>query len=163
MKHYLVIVCIIMLVIGCGAKTMEEPPIEAQSSILHRDGSVVLCMMDGREIQLVGIKIPGYDDEKALEYRAMSRHVLHSLVTGKQLRLEYNVARTDTSSTSGYVYAGELLVNAEMIRRGYAYRTSQSSDGRFDAMFRSLEEEARMEKRGLWRFAPADMWISSES
>ena len=163
MRRILVAGCFIILLVGCGARMVEGLPVEVRSSILHRDGAVVFCMADGSKVQLMGIKIPEYDDGKASEYRAMSRYVLHSLVTGKQLRLQYDAGETETSFPSGYIYAGDVLVNAEMIKRGYAYKTSASPGGRFDTMFQLLEEEAKAEKRGLWGLAPADIWTSGGS
>lgn len=101
MKLILFVACFILLLIGCGAKTVEELPVEVQSSIMHRDGSVVLCMADGFEIQLLGIKVSEYDNDKASEYRAMSRCVLHSLVTRKQIRLECDAVKIDTAPLRG--------------------------------------------------------------
>ena len=160
MRYALIVVCFILLS-GCGSK-MVEPSVEIQSSIMHQDGSVVLCMTNGFQIRLMGIRVLAYDDDRTSEYRAMSRYMLHFLVTGKRLRMEYDAAKTDTSFPSGYVYADDILVNAEMVRRGYAYSVSHPV-GKFDAMFQSLEREAKGNKRGLWRFEQADILTSSNN
>ncbi len=156
MKRTLIIGCLALL-IGCGAKTVDLP-VQMKSSVLHHDGTVVLRTTDGRETQLAGIKVPEYDDDRTSEYRAMSRHILHRLVVGKPLTLEYEAVGTGNPHPSGYIYAGAVFVNAEMIKRGYAYSMPTSANGKYDAMFQSLEQEAKAERRGLWHYALTDVY-----
>jgi micrococcal nuclease len=49
-----------------------------------------------------------------------------------------------------YVYVGELLVNAELVRQGYAQVATFPPNVKYQQHFRDLQREAREAKRGLW-------------
>ena len=77
------------------------------------------------------------------------------LVGGKQVRLEFDRRRRDDyHRLLAYVYVGELMANAEMVRRGYAEVMSVPPDFRHRALFVKLQEEARAAGRGLWQSSP---------
>ncbi len=159
MRRILVIGCLIIL-IGCGTKTILPPNIE--DTILYRDGKIVLCLADGQRIQLVGIKVTTYDPEVpteqraiVIEHRGMAKYELQVLLR-TQLRLEYTTETEENSLPQAHVYADDILINAELIRRGYAYAVSTPSNNRHNAMFKSLQEEARRARSGLWAYKPAN-------
>jgi|SRR5690349_15096528 micrococcal nuclease len=77
------------------------------------------------------------------------------LVGGKSVRLEFDRRRRDDyHRLLAYVYVGELMVNAEMVRRGYAEVMSVPPDFRHRALFVKLQEDARAAGRGLWQSSP---------
>ena len=77
------------------------------------------------------------------------------LVGGRQVRLEFDRRRRDDyHRLLAYVYVGEMMVNAEMVRRGYAEVMSVPPDFRHRALFVKLQEEARAAGRGLWQSSP---------
>jgi hypothetical protein len=49
-----------------------------------------------------------------------------------------------------YVYAGETMVNAELVRRGLARADVVPPNDRYADLFVALEREARGQARGLW-------------
>ena len=74
-----------------------------------------------------------------------------SLVEGLVVRLEYDVQSGDRfGRLLAYVYRGDLMVNAELLRRGLAQPMTIPPNVRHAEMFRLLAEEARRNKRGLW-------------
>jgi micrococcal nuclease len=49
-----------------------------------------------------------------------------------------------------YVYLGEVMVNAELVRQGYALLSTDAPNVKHEALFVRLQREAREAKRGLW-------------
>jgi micrococcal nuclease len=50
-----------------------------------------------------------------------------------------------------YVWVGDTMVNAEMVRRGYAQVMTVPPNVRHQSLFLTLQREARDADRGLWR------------
>ncbi len=76
------------------------------------------------------------------------------LVTGKHVRLELDVQERDRyGRLLAYVWAGEIMVNAELVRLGYAQVMTIPPNVRYQEMFVKLQREAREAGRGLWRRA----------
>lgn len=73
------------------------------------------------------------------------------LVLDKEVRLEHDVSDRDRyGRLLRYVYVGDVFVNAELVRQGYAKSASFPPDIAKQDLFRSLEREAREAKRGLF-------------
>jgi micrococcal nuclease len=49
-----------------------------------------------------------------------------------------------------YVSVGDLMVNAELVRRGYAQVATFPPNVKYQERFLTLQREARAAKRGLW-------------
>jgi len=76
------------------------------------------------------------------------------LVTGRHVRLELDVQERDRyGRLLAYVWAGEIMVNAELVRLGYAQVMTIPPNVRYQEMFVKLQREAREAGRGLWRRA----------
>jgi micrococcal nuclease len=82
--------------------------------------------------------------------------VNRSLVAGRQVRLEPDVQLRDRyGRLLAYVWVrteggAELMVNAELLRRGYAQVMTVPPNVRHVETFRRLEREARAGHVGLW-------------
>ena len=80
------------------------------------------------------------------------------LVERKTVRLEYDVQTRDRfGRLLAYVYvtgdgsgAGEIFVNEELLRRGYAQPLTVPPNAKHAEQFRAIAEEARHAGRGLW-------------
>jgi len=74
------------------------------------------------------------------------------LVLGKSVRLELDVQTRDRyGRLLAYVWMADLMVNAELVRRGYAQVMTVPPNVRHQALFLRLQREAREAGRGLWR------------
>lgn len=74
------------------------------------------------------------------------------LVAGKRVRLELDVQSRDRyGRLLAYVWVDDLMVNAELVRRGYAQVMTVPPNVRHQRLFLILEREARAGGRGLWR------------
>lgn len=112
----------------------------------------------GGHVRLIGVdapemgyspraRLPGEPDPFAVEATGFVR----ARVEGKRVRLEYGRERSDRyGRTLGYIYLEDgSLLNAEVIRRGYARAYRRFPHPRREEFIR-LEEEAQAMHRGLW-------------
>jgi micrococcal nuclease len=74
------------------------------------------------------------------------------LLGGRHVRLELDVRSRDRyGRLLAYVWVGDLMVNAELVRLGYAQMMTVPPNVRHQALFLKLGREARAAGRGLWR------------
>ena len=76
------------------------------------------------------------------------------MVEGKLVRLEFDpfAPRLDKHTrTLAYVFLPDgTFLNAAIIRQGYGFAVSSSPPLKYEYEFRTLEQEARQQRRGLW-------------
>jgi len=105
----------------------------------------------GARVRYIGIDTPemsGHRECYATEATAKNRE----LVEGKRVALRKDVSETDRyGRLLRYVYlpTGEM-VNATLVREGYAVASTFPPDVMFADLFVELEREAREAARGLW-------------
>ena len=74
------------------------------------------------------------------------------IVGGQRVRLELDVRTRDRyGRLLAYVWVGDIMVNAELVRRGYAQVMTIPPNVRYQDLFVKLQREARDAGRGLWR------------
>ena len=72
-------------------------------------------------------------------------------MAGRRVRLERDESDRDRfGRLLRYVYVDELLVNAELVREGFATVLIFPPDTTFTSCFAAMEEEAKKAQRGLW-------------
>lgn len=80
--------------------------------------------------------------------------VNRQLVAGKRVRLQLDVQERDRyGRLLAYVWIGDLMVNAELVRQGYAQVMTIPPNVRYQDLFLKLQRDAREAGRGLWRRA----------
>jgi micrococcal nuclease len=73
------------------------------------------------------------------------------LLARREIRLELDVQERDRyGRLLAYVYVGDQMVNAELVRRGFAQVMTVPPNVRHQDLFVKLQREAREGKRGLW-------------
>ena len=101
-------------------------------------------------LRYIGIDTP----EMSAADGAAARAQNVALVSGRTVRLEQDVSATDPyGRLLRYVWVGDLLVNAELIRLGYARAVAYPPDIKHQAMLETLQGEAEAAGRGLWATA----------
>jgi endonuclease YncB( thermonuclease family) len=136
-------------VLAASLASGSTPPAAGASDEEHvvrvLDGdSVVLA--DGRQVRYLGINAPEAGEPLSEAARALNRR----LVEGKQVRLVSDRERTDGyGRLLAYVYVGDTLVNAELLRAGLAH-LFVFGRLRHEKAFADHEREARAARRGLW-------------
>lgn len=126
-----------------------QPPSETATVVRVMDGDTIEVSMDGEthRVRYIGIDAPEAGMPCASEAAAKNRE----LVDGKTVRLEKDVSETDRyGRLLRYVYVGDLMVNAEMVRSGYAQAATYPPDVRYQDLFVRLQQEAQKAGLGCW-------------
>lgn len=155
------------LVLALSSPPLAPTPAAAQRPVAVRslvgevvrvvDGDTILVRLGERveKVRYIGIDTPevggrGGPEPGAAEAAALNR----ALVEGRRVRLELDVQERDRyGRLLAYVWVGDLMVNAELVRRGYAQVMTVPPNVRHQALFRRLQRDARQAGRGLWRGA----------
>ena len=98
-------------------------------------------------IRYIGVDTPEHNDPFWRAARALNK----SLVYRKRVRLEFDEEKTDRyNRLLAYVYVGDVFVNAEVVKRGYARACAIEPNTRYEKLFKRLENKARANRRGMW-------------
>lgn len=119
-----------------------------------QDGDTLTVLTDAKEqnkVRLDGIDAP----ESKQPFGSVSKQSLSEMTFGKIVRVEVS-GKDRYQRTLGHVYAEEVWVNLEQVRKGYAWHYKKyNKDPRID----DAEQMARQAKRGLWSEAsPVAPW-----
>ncbi len=97
-------------------------------------------------VRYIGIDTPEEDEY----YFNESKEFNSELVLGKEVRLERDVSQVDKyNRLLRYVYVGDLFVNAELVRLGYANAVRYLPDEEYSDYFADLEQYARASGLGI--------------
>lgn len=114
------------------------------------DGDTINVTMGGKEyrVRYIGMNTPETDEPFGDDATRANR----GLVTGKTVIMVKDVSETDRyGRLLRYVYLPDgTMVNAELVRLGYAQIATYPPDVKHEALFLKLEQEARNSNRGLW-------------
>jgi len=119
------------------------------------DGDTIYVQLTDRveKIRYVGVNAPELhhplkgEEPGGREAAAMNRH----LVGGRHVRLELDVRTRDRyGRLLAYVWVGDTMINAELVRQGYAQVITVPPNVRYQELFVTLQRDARNAHRGLW-------------
>jgi len=162
-----VFACLVFVAAGCDAlrlsPSQQSPTATPLAPALSTEASVVR-VIDGDtiEVDIAGtvykVRYIGIDTSETIHptrgeepYGKEASAKNRELVDGKVVRLERDVSETDKyGRLLRYVWAGDLFVNAELVRLGYAQVATYPPDVRYQDLFLQLQREAREAGRGLW-------------
>jgi micrococcal nuclease len=142
----------------------DEPGGEARHPVSGRvisvtDGDTVEAWVDGsaENVRYIGIDTPEVDPSIGVECFGEEASALNrELVGDRRVRLVFDDELRDRyDRLLAYVYVGRLLVNAEIVRRGYARTLTIPPNTDRASLFARLEREAGRQGRGLWARCPA--------
>lgn len=119
------------------------------------DGDTIVVAIGGRRerVRYIGIDAPelGGDGRPSECYARAAAMRNEELVGGRTVGLEKDQSEVDRfGRLLRYVYVGDLMVNAELVREGFARAVRYPPDTRYADLFERLEREARAARRGLW-------------
>ena len=128
-----------------------------------------LKLENGERVRLIGIDTPEMHESDKL-YRDSQRtrqdvrtiqelgrrayEFTKKLAEGKRVSLEFDVEKYDKyDRLLAYVYLKKdgTFVNAEIIKQGYASLMTIPPNAKYSNLFLKLYQEARNNKRGLWK------------
>ena len=122
------------------------------------DGDTIYVQLADRveKIRYIGVNAPEVHHPLKGEEPGgrEAAEVNRRLVDGRHVRLELDVRTRDRyGRLLAYVWAGDTMVNAELVRLGYAQVVTVPPNVRYQQLFIKLQREARDSHRGLWRSA----------
>jgi len=180
-KKILVIgVGVLILVIGIGIglvlrRNQSTPPITPTITGLTgtlvkneiKDNALVKVtrVIDGDTIEIEGgerVRYIGIDTPETVDPRkpvqcfgVEASNKNKELVEGKMVRLEKDITDRDKyNRLLRYVYVGDIFINLELVKQGFAYSYSYPPDIKYQEQFVKAQQEAREAKRGLWSACP---------
>ncbi len=120
------------------------------------DGDTARMLLDGasedESVRYIGIDTPEVDPNVSVDcYGAEASERNRELLAGEQVTLEFGAERRDRfDRLLAYVYVGDTLVNARLVREGFARTLEIAPNTDFAPRFAELQQEAANAGRGLW-------------
>jgi micrococcal nuclease len=110
----------------------------------------------GQKVRYIGIDTPETVDPRrdpqCFGKEASLRN--KELVENKEIYLEKDVSQTDRyGRLLRYIYLAEngISINEQLVREGYAAASSYPPDIKYQEKFKTAEQEARNNQKGLWQ------------
>jgi micrococcal nuclease len=121
------------------------------------DGDTLYAELGGRieVIRYIGVNAPvvEHPTRGRLPYANVVREMNRRLVEGKWVWLVYEEGSRDRyGRLMAYVWVGDVFVNAALVHYGYLEAAKPSGFRRYADYFQGLEDGARRDGRGIWRF-----------
>ena len=135
-------------------------PVAAQSALEGAvvrivDGDTIHVRLGDRveKVRYIGVNTPEVHHPRKGEEpggRAAAA-VNRDLVNGRRVRLELDAQSRDRfGRLLAYVWVDDTMINAELVRRGFAQVMTIPPNVRHQSLFLKLQREAREAGRGLW-------------
>lgn len=116
------------------------------------DGDSIL-LADGREVRLLGVDAPEIHHPTLPEQRfgKEAAEFVRELAEGKEAELEFEEdnKKDKYNRTIAYVYIGDKLLNAELLKNGFAY-VYVKYPFRLKEEFIKYQQDAIKARKGLW-------------
>jgi len=135
--------------------TLTPTPAREKAQVIKVvDGDTISVGIGGvaYSLRYIGIDCPESGGWMAAEATQANR----DLVDGKTVYLEKDVSETDRyDRLLRYVFLADgTLVNAELVRLGYARSVAYPPGTKYQGLFEEMEQEARDAGRGIWGPTP---------
>jgi micrococcal nuclease len=119
-----------------------------------QDGDTIHVKMLGKteKVRYIGVSAPDqtHPEWNDADLIHAARLVNMKLVLGKRAVLEFDGERRDgLGRLLAYVWVDDVLINAEMIRLGYA-KVIESPNAKHQVMLDRMQREAKAQRRGFW-------------
>ena len=144
--------------VGRGGCNFLRPPQDGNVHVVRVIDGDTIKISGGQRVRYIGIDTPEVGDYP--QYYGPEAAIFNDqLLAGRKVYLEKDVSEKDRfGRLLRFVYAGGILVNAELVREGYARAKVFPPDTRHAQCFAALEQEAREGKRGIWgkQYSPSE-------
>ena len=130
-------------------RTSKSSPLVKTEVIISRvlDGDTVETSL-GERIRYLGINSP----EKGQPFSSGATKANEALVLDKKVRLEFDIQSKDRyGRTLAYVFAGDTLVNLEMVKKGLAVTETIQPNVKYQDEIVGAQKQARDNCLGLWK------------
>lgn len=116
------------------------------------DGDTIV-IATGEKIRYIGMDTPEmHDPRPQVKYFAKkAKEINANLVLNKNVNLEFDVEKYDRyNRILAYVYINKIMVNAYLLKEGYAQVYTFPPNVKYEKYFLKLQKEARENNKGLW-------------
>jgi len=142
-----------IIIVHSKIKKFEQIPLGVPSNKIK---TVVTKVLDGDTVEIDGgerVRLIGIDaPEKYEPYFKEARDKLKELVDKKEIVLEKDATDKDSyGRLLRYIWLGNLLVNAEMVRQGWAVSQTYLPNVKYQEQILKASIEATIKKRRLWK------------
>ena len=149
----------VLALLSAVAVTSAEPAAFVDGTVVRVvDGDTIHVRIGARveRVRYIGVNTPELHHPRRGEEPGgrEAAGVNRDLASNRRVRLELDVRTRDRyGRLLAYVWVGDLMVNAELVRLGYAQVMTVPPNVRHQALFLKLQRDAREAGRGLWRRA----------
>jgi micrococcal nuclease len=145
---------LLLLVVGLLAATATASGLEGHV-VRVVDGDTIHVRIGERveKVRYIGVNTPEvHHPTKGEEPGGREAASMNAdLVKGRAVRIELDVQSRDRyGRLLAYVWVGDVMINAELVRLGYAQVMTVPPNVRYQSLFVRLQREARAAGRGLW-------------
>lgn len=129
------------------------PPPSVKACVTKVVDGDTIVLADGTVVRYIGVDAPerqvyGHKKEMLSEEATMFNA---RLVAGRSVLLQFDARLRDAyNRLLAYVFVEGRLVNAELVRWGYARADPYPPNYRYQRMLKAMEDIARKHNRGLW-------------
>ncbi len=147
---------VLFILYGCGLYYYKDSDEDRSKNTSADNNTTVKEVVDGdtivlsdnNRVRLIGMNTP----EQGMYFYEEAKEVLEAMVLDKEVILEKDISEVDIyGRLLRYVYVGDLFVNLEMVRRGFANIYTCPPDLKYTEEFLDAEREARLNEIGLWQ------------
>ena len=101
------------------------------------------------KVHYIGVDAP----DRGTPFFEMCRNANKTLVENMKVSVQTdNITADEDGRLLGYVYAGKVFVNAELIKNGYALVDAPDGNQKHRELFLGLQQQARKNRSGIWAF-----------
>lgn len=140
-----------------SAQSIDSLPTSTQSAQLFMVTKVIdgdtIEIETGQKVRYIGIDTPElHHPQKKVEcFSQQADEANKKLVEGKRVKLVKDISEIDRfGRLLRYVWVDDIFVNEKLVQEGFAYASSYPPDVHFQEVFRTAQEIAKLEKKGLW-------------
>jgi micrococcal nuclease len=147
---------VVAALLGGAVLAAAQAPVGLEGLVVRVvDGDTIHVQIGERveKVRYIGVNTPELrhpsrgEDPGARQAQDVNRR----LVERKRVRLELDVqARDRHGRLLAYVWIGDTMINAELLRLGFAQVMTVPPNVRHQALFTRLQRDARAAGRGLW-------------
>lgn len=134
---------------GCAS----APPVVAPPAVCtaNHDGDTITVELDGRRQRVRLLAVDTAEIGQPGPWGEAARAFTAAAVVGKPVRLELGPRRRDRyGRLLAYVWAGDALLNLELVRAGLAIVYMAQAHDPHRATLEAAQAEARTARRGMW-------------
>lgn len=146
---------VIVILYGCGLYYYKDSGEDRSINTYAGNNTVkevvdgdTIVLSDNNRVRLIGINTP----EQGMYFYGEAKEVLEAMVLDKEVILEKDISESDMyGRLLRYVYVGDLFINLEMVKRGFANMYTCPPDLKYTEEFLDAERVARKNEIGLWQ------------